>query len=166
MNLETKKTFNTIRKDFIKGDYSLDTLELMVEEIRESICELNKNEFKELISIPLSVLKQGVYITNYKEWQKENSQYFIGNLYKFDEKFFLNLKNKIYDLDYHIEDMIDTVDYISQNFNELILKYGRAVEIPLRNVEVTFRDIILIDKKQFMNNGDLFAKTIGNSIHK
>lgn len=166
MKFDSKRRFNTIRKDFLSGDYNIETIEWLVDEIRDMISDLSKEEFSLLIEIPRSVLYSDmeIFSKDYPKWQKEHRRYFLGNVECFKEKFFVDLTKKILNEEYYITDMIKTIDYIKDNFNEMRNVHGRAMEIPLRNVEVTIRDARLINEKNLMANGDLFADIISKAI--
>jgi hypothetical protein len=162
MDLNCKKRFNTIRKKFISGDYDKDTIIWMVDEIRDMICSISSKEFCELIEIPRSVLQQDldIYMKDYPKWQKENKNYFYGNIEGFKEDFFIDLSNNVREGNFYIEDMIKTIDYMKSNFDVFVKKHGRGSEIPLRNVESTIRDAKVVNYENLMQNGDIFARVI------
>lgn len=166
MNFDCKRRFNTIRKDFMSENYNIDTISWLVCEIRDMIAGLTKEEFSHLIEIPRSVLytDMDIFTKDYPTWQKENSRYFFGNVECFNEKFFVDLTKKFLKEEYYITDIVKIIDYVRDNFDEMKKAHGRGMEIPLRNVEVTLRDATLINEKNFMANGDLFASAISKAI--
>ncbi|GAA0076294.1 hypothetical protein UT300005_06720 [Clostridium sp. CTA-5] len=160
MNLLTKKRFNNIKREFISGDYDLQTIRWLVAEIRNTIWDIDKEEFEKLINIPISILKQDVCIEDYELWQKENKNYLLKNLSNFKEKYFLDLKAKIYQEKYSIKDMLETLEYINENFNELKEKYHGEIEIPLRNIEIVFKNLKLLKEEELILNKELFVQRI------
>lgn len=166
MNFDSKRRFNTIKKDFLKGDYNIDTISCFVSQIRDMIAGLTKEEFSLLIEIPRSVLytDMDIFYKDYPNWQNENAEYFLGNVECFKESFFVDLSKKISKKDYYIDDMIGIIDYIKEDFNNMKKAHGRIMEIPLRNVEITLRKATLIGEKNLMANGDLFADIISKAI--
>lgn len=166
MNFDSKRRFNTIKKDFLKGDYNIETISYFIAEIRDMISDLTKEEFSLLIEIPRSVLytDMDIYDKDYPKWQSENAEYFLGNVECFKESFFVDLSKKISRKDYYITDIIGIIDYIREDFNTMRKAHGRAMEIPLRNVEITLRKATLIGEKNLMANGDLFADIISKAI--
>lgn len=166
MKFDSKRRFNTIRKDFLKGAYNIQTIEWVVDEIRDMITDLSKEEFSLLIEIPRSVLYTDMEVLSkdYPTWQKEHSRYFVGNVECFKEQFFVELTEKFSKKEYWINDIINIIDYTRDNFDELKKNHGRGIEVPLRNVEVTIRSATLINEKNLMANGDLFADIISKAI--
>ena len=122
--------------------------------------------FIELINIPITILKQDACIEEYELWEKENKDYILKNLSHFEEKYFLDLKAKIYSEKYSINDMIETLEYINENFNELKEKYHGGIEIPLRNIEIVFKNLKLLKEDEFISNKKLFIQPIEDILNE
>ncbi|NFH91695.1 hypothetical protein FDA33_16155 [Clostridium botulinum] len=166
MHISTKKRFNKIGDKFIKNDYDLSTIRWVISEVRNTIWDMNQTEFKKLISIPRSILKEDAYIKDYERWQKENKGYLLSNLSDFKEEYFIELKGKIYSDKYSINDMLETIDYIVDNFDELQEKHNSKMEMPLRNIELGFRNLDISNKKVLISNRELFSKNIENAVNE
>lgn len=165
MHISTKKRFNKIGDKFIKIDYDLSTIRWVISEVRNTIWDMNQTEFKKLISIPSSMLKEDAYIKDYEMWQKENKGYLLSNLSDFKEKYFIELKEKIYSDKYSINDMLETIDYMVDNFDNLQENHSGKMEMPLRNIELGFRNLDISNKKALTSKGELFSKYIENAVN-
>ena len=163
-NLNLQRVFNEYSKKFKSDDFNLGTIEKLVDDIRFSIPELTKDELNLLLEIPIDVLKHDVDLIDLKNWQKENSEYFSGNMYLKDDEFISNLNVKFSSGDFYLEDIIEIAVYVKDNYEKLTEKYGSSLEIILRNVEVTFRDVKLINVDNFNASGNIFAKHIDKAI--
>ncbi|WP_252244378.1 MULTISPECIES: hypothetical protein [unclassified Clostridium] len=165
MHISTKKRFNKIGDKFIKINYDLSTIRWVISEVRNTIWDMNQTEFKKLISIPSSILKEDAYIKDYEMWQKENKGYLLSNLNDFKEKYFIELREKIYSDKYSINDMLETIDYMVDNFDNLQENHSGKMEMPLRNIELGFRNLDISDKKALTSKGELFSKYIENAVN-
>ncbi|WP_315080108.1 hypothetical protein [uncultured Clostridium sp.] len=166
MHISTKKRFNKIGDKFIKSDYDLSTIRWVISEVRNTIWDMNQREFKKLIGIPRNILKEEVYIKDYEIWQKENKGYLLANLRDFKDKYFIELKGKIYSDKYSINDMIETIDYMVDNFDDLQEKHSGKMEMLLRNVELGFRNLEISNQKGLISNRELFSKYIENAVNE
>ena len=166
MHISTKKRFNKIGDKFINNNYDLSTIRWVISEVRNTIWDMNQSEFEKLISIPRSILKENVYIKDYEIWQKKNKKYLLENLSDFKEEYFIELKGKIYSDKYSVSDMIETIDYITDNFNDLQEKYNGNMEMLLRNIELGFRNLKLSDEEQLILNRELFSKNIEKAVNE
>jgi hypothetical protein len=164
-SIELQRVFNEYSKKFKSDNYNLETIENLVDDIRFSIPKLTKYEIKLLLDIPISVLKHDVDIKDLKAWQRENSTYFSGNMCLENEEFVSNLQEKFLDGDFYLEDIIDIAVFVKDNYETLAKKHGRALEIILRNVECTLRDVTLINISNFNASGNIFAKYIDKAIN-
>lgn len=164
-SINLQRVFNEYSKKFKRGDYNLETIESLVNDIRFSIPELTKEEVILLLDIPISVLKHDVDIEDLKNWQKQNSEYFSGNMCLENEAFVKKLQKKFGNGDFYIEDIIEIAAFVKDNYEKLVKKYETGIEIILRNVEVTFRDVKLINGSNFSESGNIFAKYIDKAIN-
>ncbi|NFG61386.1 MULTISPECIES: hypothetical protein [unclassified Clostridium] len=166
MHISTKKRFNKIGDKFTKSDYDLSTIRWVISEVRNTIWDMNQAEFKKLISIPRSILKEDVYIKDYEVWQKENKDYLLENLSDFKEEYFIELKGKIYSEKYSVRDMLETIDYMIDNFDDLQENHSGNMEMLLRNIELGFRKLKLSNEKEIISNRELFSKYIENVVNE
>lgn len=167
MNDLTKRRFQKISNKFKIGDFNLNTIAIIIDDIRFSVGELNSDEVKLLLEIPISVLKLDVDLNDESQWSKENMDYFAGNLCIEDE-FVMDLRKKVLEGHYGINDMLRSLEYVKDNYNSLINRHGRSIELILRNPEVTLReDCKLLKGKEgeFRNSGKLFAQCVENAIN-
>lgn len=160
MHASTKKRFNKISDRFIKTNYDLSTIRWIINETRNILWDINKEEFSEIMKIPKKILKDHGYIENYEMWQKENKSYLLKNLSVFDEEYFMKLKEKINLETYSTEDMIKTIDYIVENFNILKEKYSGNLESALRNIEFAFRNFKISNKEDLIASKEFFYKSM------
>ncbi|AOR23540.1 hypothetical protein [Clostridium taeniosporum] len=166
MHISTKKRFNKIGDKFIKSDYDLSTIRWIINEVRNTIWDMNKMDFEKLMGIPRSILEEDVYIKDIKSWQKENKSYLLENLSDFKEEYFIKLKEKIYSEKYSVNDMLETIDYITDNFDDLQERYSGNVEMLLRNIEFGFRNLNFSDKEKVVLNGEIFSKSIESVVNE
>lgn len=166
-DISLKRTFNPLSKNFKQDSFDLGTVARLVEEIRDVIPNLTKNEFELLMDIPLSVLKMDVDLKNEKTWAKENSEYFCGCISLLnDDSYFNCLKLKFEKSEFELKDIYKLAEYIRNNYEELIKKYGRRLEPALRIIDVTIReDVELINNDNFYASGNIFGEYIDKAIN-
>lgn len=164
--LVLKRKFNKINKSFKDNNFNLDTIAELLEEIRFNITGFSKSEFDLLMKVPYEILKHDCQLKDKEKWVEENREYFSGNVEWLKDEYFENLGYKFTKNMYCIDDLLGTVKYISDNYELLIKKFGRGIETPLRNIEVTIRDDVnLICFKQFNSKGNIFAQCIDEAIN-
>lgn len=154
-----------MNNQFRTGNFNLSTIAAIIDEIRFSIGELTCDEVKLLLEIPISVLKLDVSLKNESLWLQENMDYFAGNLCIEDE-FVMTLRKKILKGKCGINDMWSSLEYVKNNYNKLINRHGRNLELILRNSEVTIsEDCKIVNEDEFRSNGELFAQYIDRAIN-
>lgn len=167
MDLTLKRRLFKISNQFKKGDFNLGTISTLLEELSFSLGGLNTDEVKLLLEIPISVLKVDADLKDKSHWCEKNKEYFAGNLclHKEDE-FVLSLRKNILKGDYSINDMWHSLEYVKDNYDELIDKHGTNIELILRSPNVTIRDDCkLVNEDQFISSGELFAKYVDKAIN-
>lgn len=164
-NINLKRKFNKISKDFKNNNFKLDTVAALVDEIRRGISSLTAQEAELLLEIPISVLETDVELTNLKEWKEENRKYFSENM-ALEDLYIMELKNKFKEGSYDLDDIKNLTLYIKENFENLNDKFGRSTGLLLRNVEVTIReDVKLINNDNFYASGNIFSQYIDEAIN-
>jgi len=164
-NINLKRKFNKISKDFKNNNFKLDTVAALVDEIRRGISSLTAQEAELLLEIPISVLETDVELTNLEEWKEQNRKYFSENM-TLDDLYIINLKNKFKEGFYDLDDIKNLTLYIKDNFDDLNDKFGRTTGLLLRNVEVTIReDVKLINNDNFYASGNIFSQYIDEAIN-
>ena len=163
-SLTLKRRFSKISNKFKKGNFDLNTVAGIIDEIRFSIGELTSDEVELLLEIPISVLKLNVDLNDKSTWYQENLDYFAGNLC-IEDDFVMDLRKKVLEGKCGIDDMWDSLEYVKNNYNKLRTRHGRNIELILRNPEVTIReDCKIINEDEFRNNGELFAQYVEKAI--
>ncbi|HEY8804808.1 MAG TPA: hypothetical protein VIM42_06830 [Clostridium sp.] len=163
--LTLKRRFLKISNKFRTGDFNLSTIAMIIDEIRFSVGELTSDEVKLLLEIPMSVLKHDVDLNDESHWSKENMDYFGGNLCIEDE-FVMDLRKKVLKGHCGFNDMWSSLEYVKNNYNKLITKHGRNIELILRNPEVTIReDCKIVNEDEFRNSGEIFAQYVDKAIN-
>ena len=164
-DLTLKRRFLKINNQFRTGNFNLSTIAAIIDEIRFSIGQLTCEEVKLLLEIPINVLKLDVCLTNETLWRQENMDYFAGNLCLEDE-FVMHLRKKILEGKCDINDMLISLEYVKNNYNKLLNRHGRNIELILRNPEVTLsEDCKIVNEDEFGNNGELFAQYVDKAIN-
>lgn len=163
--LSIKNRFLKVGNKFRTGDFNLITIATIIDEIRYSLGELTSDEVRLLLEIPISVLKVDVDLSDDSLWCQENMDYFAGNLC-IEDDFGMDLRKKVLEGNCDINDMLRSLEYVKDNYNSLINRHGRNVELILRNPEVTLReDCKIVDEDKFRSKGELFAKYIDKAIN-
>ncbi|OSA97794.1 UNVERIFIED_ORG: hypothetical protein B2H98_06935 [Clostridium botulinum] len=164
MKLSTMKKFNPIRKKFINENYDLETISGLVERIGLSIIDLDEKEFTKLSEIPISILEDDIYMKDYKIWGIKNKDWILNNLNELrEEEYFSKLIIQIRDDKYcSSKEIIKIIEYIRDNFNQLINTYESKIRFALNFIEKFIKDSDIYDQESFKSNGDLFAKYIEN----
>ena len=163
-DLTLKRRFLKINNQFRTGNFDLGTIASIIDEIRFSIGDLTCDEVKLLLEIPISVLKLDVVLNNESLWCQDNMDYFAGNLC-IEDDFVMHLRKKILEGQCDINDMCCSLEYVKNNYNKLIHRHGRNIELILRNPEVTIsEDCKIVNEDEFRSNGELFAKYVDKAI--
>ena len=163
--LSLKNRFLKVGNKFKIGDFNLTTIASIIDEIRYSVGELTSDEVTLLLEIPISVLKVDVDLSDEILWRNENMDYFAGNLC-IEDDFGMELRKKVLEGNCDINDMSLSLEYVKDNYNRLINRHGRNIELILRNPEVTLReDCRIINEDKFISKGALFAKYIDKAIN-
>jgi len=162
-DLTTKRKFFNISNQFKKGDFDLGTISTLLEEL--SYSGLTSDEVKLLLEVPISVLKVDVYLKDESHWREDNKEYFSGNLCDKKDEFVINLRKNVVKGNYSIKDMCDSLEYVKDNYDELVEK-GTNIELILRSPNVTIReDCKIFDETQFISSGELFAQYVDKAIN-
>ena len=163
--LSLRNRFLKVGNKFRTGDFNLITVATIIDEIRYSVGELTSNEVRVLLEIPISVLKDDVSLKNEVLWCRENKDYFAGNLC-IEDDFGMDLRKKVLECSCDISDMLQSLEYVKDNYNRLINRHGRNIELILRNPEVTLReDCIIVNEDKFRSKGELFSKYIDKAVN-
>lgn len=163
--LSLKNRFLKAGNKFRTDDFNLVTIASIIDEIRYSVGELTTDEVRLLLEIPISVLKDDVDLRDEPLWYQENMEYFAGNLC-IEDDFGMELRKKVLDGNCNINDMLRSLEYVKDNYNSLINRHGRNVELILRNPEVALReDCIIVNGDKFRSKGELFANYIDKAIN-
>jgi len=165
MDFYLRRKLINLRDDFNTDNWDLKTFQKMVSDIRYSIMSLSKHEFIELMIIIKELLNGYIYIKDHSTWQISNKTYFLKNIKIFNEIFFVKLADKIYKLQYSLDDIIEIIDYLGLNFNVLRKNYGKKIGMPLKNIEEILRECILINNDELMKLGPVFAERINRALN-
>ncbi|MEG0133513.1 MAG: hypothetical protein RR891_06120 [Clostridium sp.] len=161
MELQTKRNFNVIAKEFESNNFKIETVSQIIVCLRKHKSDLTDQQAKTLLQIPIDVLENDVELKNEIKWQQENSSYFAGNITWADDDFKRLWKDKFTNKSYDLMDIAELCKTVANNFT----KYREASEFLLRNVEVTLRDDVDIRSySNFYKSGNVFSNEILNVI--
>ncbi|WP_418223525.1 hypothetical protein [Clostridium isatidis] len=165
MDFYLKRKLIILRDDFNTGNWNLKTFQKFMADIRYSILNISQHEFIELMTIPKELFKGYIYLKDYSTWQISNKSYFLKNIKIFNEEFFVKLADKIYKLQYSLEDIVETIDFIGLNFNVMRKNYGKKIGLPLKNIEEILRECVVINNEQLIKLGPVFAERINRVLN-
>ena len=157
--LRMKRDFNLISVAFRSGEFNLETLAKLIEQIRDAKQILSKEQAEMLLEVPIDVLESDVALRAPESFARENSEYFYGNMRHLhindvDAKF----KLARYDLD----DIRSLTAHIQTDFCAL----RDHVEYLLRIPEVTLRDHVkLKEDSSYLKSGRVFADQIDKAMN-
>ncbi len=171
MNIDLQRTFNEYSKIFISGEYDVNTISSLLDDIKYGIPELTSEEFNLLMQVPLSVLRSDLWISDINklnQWQGKIGDYFAGNMYCIKkEDFAIDLIKKFKDRDFDLKDIVGLAEFVMENYDSLSQKYPDHLKYVLSNVEVTINheDVSLLKEKNFYSSGNIFAAYLNKAIN-
>jgi len=159
-NLHVMRSFNAVSEEFLSENLSLSTISDLISTIRTHRAELTSDQYKNLLEIPLDVLKHDVVLEDQDKFQK-SGDYFCGNIgrlaleHEFLQSFVDRIKSNTLDL----KDMVAYIEFIQDNPSV------HRNDYLLRNPEVTIRDFVLLDNlSSFKRSGRVYARLIDRII--
>lgn len=159
--IQMERDLNSISRLFKSGEYDLQTISKLVVYIRKYRNLLTPDQAALLLEIPINILKNDVELKSPNKWQKDNAEYFGGNITWVKTEYFNELRKKFFSANFELDDIIDIAEHVKDDYENL----SRASEFLLRNVEVAIRDDVnVLRYSDFKDSGAVFAKYIDKAI--
>ncbi|GEM_PF-2453458 len=157
MELQTKRDFNVIAKEFESNNFGVKAVSQIISCVRMHKSDLTDKQARTLLQIPIDILENDVELKNRAKWQQDNSSYFAGNITGTDDDFARLWKGKFANKSYDLMDIAELCKTVAYDFT----KYRGASEFLLRNIEVTLRDDVDVRScSNFYKSGNVFSNEI------
>lgn len=160
-DLHVKRSFNTISQEFLSNDFDLRSIAHLLAKIREHREHLTSEQYRNLLEIPIDVLRNDVVLLDEKDYQTHGGEYFYGNIggRAEDHEFLQYFVGRIKAEELTLNDMVAYTKCIQDNPSL------QSNDYLLRNPEVTLRNYVkLYSPGNFMESGRVFANLIDRVI--